>query len=143
MRLRIPILILSLLLCCACWAREYNVIAVHEVTDGDTIVVSLDLGLDVTLANQKVRLGDIDTPELRPPKDQPDRELEITRAQAARAFLADMLKGQIIVIRTDDRKERESFERILAQVFIVEADGSLKSVAAAMLAAGHAEVYAP
>ena len=38
---------------------------VLKVIDGDTIVVDIDLGFDVKLANQKVRLLGVDTPESR------------------------------------------------------------------------------
>ena len=43
---------------------EYNA-KVIDVIDGDTIVVDIDLGFDVKLANQKVRLLGVDTPESR------------------------------------------------------------------------------
>jgi len=36
-----------------------------KVVDGDTIDVDIDLGFDVVLANQRVRLHGIDTPESR------------------------------------------------------------------------------
>ena len=43
---------------------EYHA-RVKQVVDGDTIVVDIDLGFDVVLANQKVRFNGIDTPESR------------------------------------------------------------------------------
>jgi len=36
-----------------------------KVVDGDTVVIDLDLGFNVTLSNQKVRLSGVDTPESR------------------------------------------------------------------------------
>ena len=38
---------------------------INKVLDGDTVEVDLDLGFNTTLANQKVRLLGIDTPESR------------------------------------------------------------------------------
>ena len=43
---------------------EYNATVVN-VVDGDTIVIDIDLGFDVKLTNQKVRLLGVDTPESR------------------------------------------------------------------------------
>ena len=34
-----------------------------KVLDGDTVEIDLDLGFNIMLANQKVRLAGIDTPE--------------------------------------------------------------------------------
>ena len=36
-----------------------------KVLDGDTVQIDLDLGFNIVLANQKVRLAGIDTPESR------------------------------------------------------------------------------
>jgi micrococcal nuclease len=38
---------------------------INKVLDGDTVDIDLDLGFNVTLANQRVRLAGIDTPESR------------------------------------------------------------------------------
>ena len=43
---------------------EYHA-KVNKVIDGDTINVDLDLGFNVVLSNQNVRLLGIDTPESR------------------------------------------------------------------------------
>ena len=38
---------------------------VRKVYDGDTVTVDIDLGFDVILKNQKIRLTKIDAPEVR------------------------------------------------------------------------------
>lgn len=38
---------------------------VRKVYDGDTVTVDIDLGFDVVLKNQKIRLVRIDAPEVR------------------------------------------------------------------------------
>lgn len=38
---------------------------VRKVYDGDTITVDFDLGFDILLKNQKIRLAGINTPEVR------------------------------------------------------------------------------
>jgi len=43
---------------------EYHA-KVINVIDGDTIVVDIDLGFNVVLSNQSVRLLGVDTPESR------------------------------------------------------------------------------
>ena len=43
---------------------EYKV-RIVKVVDGDTVDVEIDLGFDVWLKNQRVRLYGIDTPESR------------------------------------------------------------------------------
>ena len=36
-----------------------------KVLDGDTVIIDLDLGFNIVLVNQKVRLAGVDTPESR------------------------------------------------------------------------------
>ena len=36
-----------------------------KVVDGDTIDVDIDLGFNITLSNQRIRLQGVDTPESR------------------------------------------------------------------------------
>ena len=38
---------------------------VIKVVDGDTIDVDIDLGFNITLSNQRIRLQGVDTPESR------------------------------------------------------------------------------
>ena len=45
--------------------RYFYRVALDRVVDGDTIDVDIDLGFDVWLRNQRVRLHGIDTPESR------------------------------------------------------------------------------
>ena len=44
--------------------HEYRA-KVIKIVDGDTVDLDIDLGFDVVLANQRVRLYGIDTPESR------------------------------------------------------------------------------
>ena len=43
---------------------EYNA-TIRYIVDGDTVDVDIDLGFDVWLRNQRIRLYGIDTPECR------------------------------------------------------------------------------
>ena len=43
---------------------EYNS-RIIKVVDGDTVDVDIDLGFDIVLSNQRIRLAGLDTPESR------------------------------------------------------------------------------
>ena len=40
----------------------YKISKIHSVYDGDTVTVDIDLGLNVVIRKEKVRLYGIDTP---------------------------------------------------------------------------------
>ncbi|MDQ3167660.1 MAG: thermonuclease family protein [Chloroflexota bacterium] len=97
--------------------------------DGDTIRVDLDLGL-WTHRVVNLRIAGIDTPELNRGTEE-----ERARGRAARDYLvAD--EGREVYIQT--YKDRKTFDRYIADVYLVRPGGVLDSVADIMLAAGHA-----
>jgi endonuclease YncB( thermonuclease family) len=61
-----------------------------KVVDGDTIDVDIDLGFDVWLRNQRVRLHGIDTPESRT-RNKAEKVLGL----AAKEFLNSTVSEQI------------------------------------------------
>ncbi len=65
---------------------------VAGVYDGDSITVDIDLGLGVWMTNQKIRLANINTPELR--GDEREDGL------VARDWLRDKILGEEIILRT-------------------------------------------
>jgi len=76
---------------------------VKGIHDGDTINVDIDLGLDVGLANQKLRWYGINAPELNTPE-----------GKKALAFLGQFLKvGDKIMVDTMKDKT-EKYGRYLA-----------------------------
>lgn len=90
-----------------------------KVLDGDTVDIDLDLGFNVVLANQRVRMAGIDTPESRTTNTE-----EKVRGQLSKKKLAEKLPvGSIVKIQTkrDDGND-DKFGRILG-VFILE-DGT-------------------
>ena len=62
---------------------EYHA-RVNKVIDGDTINVDLDLGFNVVLSNQSVRLLGVDTPESRT-SDKAEKSSQSIVKPAARA----------------------------------------------------------
>jgi len=107
---------------------EYNSV-VTETTDGDTVKCTVDLGFGI-YSKQVLRLLGINTPELHGVADP-------TPGLAAKAFLASLVEGKAVIIRTTkDRKEK--YGRLLAEVFL---PGAEKSVNQQMIDAGHAKAY--
>jgi micrococcal nuclease len=104
-----------------------------RVIDGDTIDVNLDLGFDVILKKQRIRLYGLNTPESR------TRDLEEKQyGLAAKARLKDLLeKGETLSLRTAiDKKARGKYGRILGTIF---ADGV--DLNQTLLDEGHAIEY--
>ena len=94
---------------------------VLKVLDGDTVDIDLDLGFNIVLANQRVRMAGIDTPESRTTNSE-----EKVRGQLSKKKLTDKLPvGSWVRIETQKSDSNDDkFGRILA-VFIMEDGTSL------------------
>lgn len=90
-----------------------------KVLDGDTVDIDLDLGFNIILANQRVRMAGIDTPESRTTNAE-----EKVRGQLSKKKLAEKLPvGSYAIIETQKPDSNDDkFGRILG-VFILE-DGT-------------------
>ena len=92
---------------------------INKVLDGDTVDIDLDLGFNIVLANQRVRMAGIDTPESRTTNKE-----EKPRGLLSKKKLAEKLpvgSWQIIETQRSDNND-DKFGRILG-VFILE-DGT-------------------
>lgn len=107
----------------------YKINQVLRVIDGDTMVVSIDLGFNLALT-QTIRVKGINAPETRTANTQ-----EKVRGLAAKAFAETWLQGKSLLIKTtrDDK-----YGRMLGD-FICTETGT--TFAEAMLVANHAGVY--
>lgn len=79
------------------------------VYDGDTCTVDIDLGLNIWLRNEKMRLNRIDAPEI----------VGVTKADglAARDALRELILGETVLLQTlKDKKEK--FGRWLAEISV-------------------------
>ena len=88
-----------------------------RVVDGDTVDINLDLGFDVRLVKQRVRLFGLNTPESR------TRDLEEKQyGLAAKARLKELLENaKTLSLRTRiDKKARGKYGRILGTLFADE-----------------------
>ncbi len=82
---------------------------VKRVIDGDTIVVDLDLGLNIWAHDVVLRLIRINTPELN--KEEKEQGL------LAKNFLNDLIKDKEIVVKTI---KVDSWRRWLSEVWLEE-----------------------
>lgn len=92
---------------------------INKVLDGDTVDIDLDLGFNIILANQRVRMAGVDTPESRTTNKE-----EKPRGLLSKKKLGEKLpvgSWQIIETQKSDNND-DKFGRILG-VFILE-DGT-------------------
>lgn len=81
---------------------------IKRITDGDTIVVDIDLGFETIINNVKLRLYGINTPEIKGATR--DAGLE------AKAFLERQIPVGTIVYLKTYRDKTEKYGRYLAEV---------------------------
>ena len=94
---------------------------INKVLDGDTVDIDLDLGFNIVLANQRVRMAGVDTPESRTTNKE-----EKPRGLLSKKKLAEKLpvgSWQIIETQRSDNND-DKFGRILA-IFVLEDGTSL------------------
>lgn len=108
---------------------------VNRVVDGDTVDIDIELGFDVVLTGQRVRIMGIDTPESRT-SDKVEKKFGL----AAKNRLKELL-GPTAVLKTQIEKDGDDakgkFGRILAD--FVAPDGRM--VTEIMIEEGHAVPY--
>lgn len=94
---------------------------INKVVDGDTVEIDLDLGFNMMLVNQKVRMSGIDTPESRTSNSE-----EKARGMLSKKKLSEKLPvgswQKIQTMKSDSNDDK--FGRILG-VFIMEDGMSL------------------
>jgi micrococcal nuclease len=90
--------------------NEYDVVLLKAV-DGDTVDVDIDLGFNVWLHDERVRIMGIDTPESRT-----SDKVEKLFGKAAKTRLKELLKDGGILVTTEEKSGedmRGKFGRIL------------------------------
>ena len=86
---------------------------VLKVYDGDTVWVALKIHNNVY--KMKVRLNGIDTPELKPPLNTPNREKVIASAIKSKEFVARLIDQKIVTLKC---YKFEKYGRLLADIYI-------------------------
>jgi len=101
---------------------------VVKVTDGDTIKVLVDLGID-TLKRLTLRFHGVNTPEIFGVPKESD---EYARGMKAKLFVEDLILGKEVWIHTyKDRTGK--YGRYLAEVFFQDEEGRHTSVTKLLL----------
>ncbi|MCW8804734.1 MAG: thermonuclease family protein [Ignavibacteriaceae bacterium] len=103
---------------------------VTSVYDGDTCTVDIDLGLNVWLRGEKLRLNRINAPELRG-EERP-------KGLKSRDFLISKIDGKEITIETiKDRKGK--YGRYLAEIWLKEKKGKFININDLLVTEGFAK----
>ena len=86
---------------------------VLKIIDGDTVDVDVDLGWNISVTNQRIRLHGVDCPESR------TRDLEEKKyGLAAKAFVQEFLKvGSVVTLRT---LEKGKYGRYLGELYLAD-----------------------
>lgn len=87
-------------------------IKVVRVIDGDTIVADVDLGFDVWMKNQHIRLSDIDCAEVRT-KDAAEKSRGLLAKQFLHSYISKST-GTLVLLSVD---KRDGFGRILGILY--------------------------
>jgi micrococcal nuclease len=117
---------------------KYNCI-INRVIDGDTVDVDIDLGFDCWLKKQRIRLRDIDAPEVRT-RDLFEKELGL----AAKEFVEQHLPVGSSQVLHSYEYHSDKYGRIIGD-FETSVDVAVKTGCAyltnLMVEQGYAEVY--
>lgn len=106
---------------------EYNAICVSAY-DGDTVTVDIDLGFNIWMRGEKVRLFGINTPEVR----GPERE----EGLKVRDWLRKQIVDKEITLKTHKSHNKGKYGRWLGEIIL---DG--ENLNQTMLANGMARPY--
>jgi len=94
---------------------EYNC-KIRRVVDGDTLDVDIDLGFDLCLSNQRIRLKGVDTPESRT-RDLEEKKFGLLAKELVKSYCPI---GQTLTLRTS-LDDRGKFGRILGEFMVYHA----------------------
>ena len=115
---------------------------VLKVVDGDTVDVDIDLGFDIVLRNERVRLIGIDTPESRT-RDKVEKQFGLAAKKRLKEML-DNKSGPILKTKIDKKgvDMKGKFGRILGDFTVYHAPtDSWRMVSEIMVEEGHAVAY--
>lgn len=109
---------------------------VLRVVDGDTVDVMLDLGLS-TFVRERIRLKDIDTPEIFGMKKESE---EFQRGMAAKEFVSERIADKHVWVKTHKDKTGK-YGRYLGEIFFQDDGGRHVSIGKLLLEEGLADLF--
>ena len=119
-----------------------TMVYVTSVYDGDTFTIAtrtqVPCGpnrMEQKIVRVKCRMNGIDTPEMKPPKNQPDREQEKAKAREAKQFVETIILNKHIRLHVDGM---DKYGRWLVRVACPDTGSDLGEM---LLAQGHAYRY--
>jgi len=128
------IVLIFLTVCFQSVAREYDAYVI-DVVDGDTFTVNIHVGLGVWLHNKRLRILDINAPEIRT-KDLKEKE----RGIISKNYLKLYIEKRTVILDINEIKPTDNFGRYLATVYTF-LEGQRIDVGELMLKKKHAVVY--
>jgi endonuclease YncB( thermonuclease family) len=130
---------------------------VKSVYDGDTIIILVPMNIKVfsniskdlvdsnkPISNSenliynyeiRLRLFGIDTPELKPLKNIPDRDTHIKKANESKNFLSNLIENKIVTI---EFKENDKYGRPLGIIYLTNSNTNINNL---MIEKGYAKIY--
>ncbi len=96
---------------------------VISVYDGDTIKVKMLTSPNESII-KSIRLYGIDAPEIKPPKDKPNRDEEIKQAKQVRDWLAQRILDKIVLVVPTDIQPAGNYGRLLANVYLINKENN-------------------
>lgn len=114
---------------------EYNVV-VNRIIDGDTLEVDIDLGFDMWIHNERIRLNGIDTPESRT-TDKVEKIFGMLAKKRIKEYIENDGKGGQVTLISKSFKQ-EKYGRIMADLKI---EGQIRSLCATLITEGYAVPY--
>ena len=114
--------------------RFYYEAKITHVYDGDSITCDIDLGMGVWLHGQKIRLINIDAPEVR----GEERIEGIEARDHLRSLIYPRVVNDETVLLRTHKDRRGKYGRWLAEI-LVERDGVMVNLNDEMVKDGHAE----
>ena len=116
---------------------NFRVTEINRVLDGDTIDVTIDLGLDL-YKKERVRIAGVDTPEKRT-RDLEEKALGLDATEWMKKHLEDTIAGdEELTIRTELKGGMGKYGRLLGWLYINEDALSLNEQ---MITEGYAWEY--
>ena len=109
---------------------------VLRIIDGDTLVVNIDLGFDVWIHNEVIRLNGIDTPEVQT-TDPVEKFFGTLAKNRVKEYLDnDGAAGAVTLVSKTFKKEK--YGRVTADLKV---QGQIRSLCATLISEGYAVPY--